>query len=218
MAHQQLASGGGLTNSQQQQQPQQKAEEQVASSSSCVSLEVVADGGDAEQDLDDEPELLIPPLNFAMVAPGVYRSGYPNKKNFPFLKKLGLKRILYLCPEAYPEENLEFLQKNGLKLLHYGIRGNKEPFVEIPSEVIRDALVDLLDVRNHPLLIHCNKGKHRTGCLVGCLRKTQQWSLAYIFDEYRRFAGSKVRIMDQQFMELFDLDIPYDPAFKPSWL
>lgn len=36
----------------------------------------------------------IPPLNFAMVAKGVYRSGYPNKRNHPFLSKLGLKSIL----------------------------------------------------------------------------------------------------------------------------
>ncbi|ELR19163.1 tyrosine specific protein phosphatase, putative [Acanthamoeba castellanii str. Neff] len=167
---------------------------------------------------DDQEQLFIPPLNFAMVAPGVYRSGYPNKKNFPFLKKMGLKSILYLCPEAYPDENLEFLEKYGIKLLHFGINGNKEPFVEIPPHVIRNALVDLLDVRNHPVMIHCNKGKHRTGCLVGCLRKSQQWSLAYIFDEYRRFAGSKVRILDQQFIELFNLDIPYEPKYKPSWL
>jgi len=37
---------------------------------------------------------LIPPLCFAMVAPGIYRSGYPNKKNFGFLKKLGVKTIV----------------------------------------------------------------------------------------------------------------------------
>jgi tyrosine-protein phosphatase SIW14 len=43
---------------------------------------------------EEVPNLLIPPLNFAMVAKGVYRSGYPNQKNFPFLKKLGLKSIL----------------------------------------------------------------------------------------------------------------------------
>jgi hypothetical protein len=38
--------------------------------------------------------VLVPPLNFAMVAPGVYRSGHPNKHNFPFLEKLGLKVIV----------------------------------------------------------------------------------------------------------------------------
>jgi hypothetical protein len=38
--------------------------------------------------------VLVPPLNFALVAPGVYRSGHPNKHNFPFMKKLGLKVIV----------------------------------------------------------------------------------------------------------------------------
>jgi len=38
--------------------------------------------------------VLVPPLNFAMVAPGVYRSGHPNKNNFPFMRKLGLKVIV----------------------------------------------------------------------------------------------------------------------------
>lgn len=38
--------------------------------------------------------VLVPPLNFAMVAPGVYRSGHPNKNNFPLMRKLGLKVIV----------------------------------------------------------------------------------------------------------------------------
>jgi hypothetical protein len=38
--------------------------------------------------------VVVPPLNFAMVAPGVYRSGYPNKRNFPFLRRLGLRSIM----------------------------------------------------------------------------------------------------------------------------
>ena len=44
--------------------------------------------------MDDE--LLIPPLNFSMVDKGVYRSGYPTKKNFPFLAKLGLRSVVYV--------------------------------------------------------------------------------------------------------------------------
>jgi hypothetical protein len=39
-------------------------------------------------------DIMVPPLNFAMCAPGIYRSGHPNKKNHPFLRKLGLKTIL----------------------------------------------------------------------------------------------------------------------------
>ncbi|KAI9142625.1 tyrosine phosphatase putative [Paraphysoderma sedebokerense] len=141
---------------------------------------------------------LVPPLNFAMVAPGVYRSGYPNKKNLPFLKKLRLRSILYLCPEEYSSENLQFLNDNNIQFFHYHISGNKEPFVEIESSDICSALAKVLDESNHPMLIHCNKGKHRIGCVVGCLRKLQNWSMTSIFDEYRRFAGTKIRIADQE--------------------
>ena len=106
----------------------------------------------------DQP-LFIPPMNFAMVQKGIYRSGYPNQKNHKFLSKLQLKSILYLCPEDYSKENVAFARKHGINILHHGMQGNKEPFVDIPEEKIRAALLDLLDKRNHPVLIHCNKGK-----------------------------------------------------------
>ena len=61
------------------------------------------------------------------------------------------------------------------------------------------------DRRNHPILVHCNKGKHRTGCLIGCLRKIQHWSLASVFDEYRRFSWPKSRELDLQCIEAFDI-------------
>lgn len=69
--------------------------------------------------------------------------------------------------------------------------------MEIDTEIMQAAVVALLDARHHPVLIHCNKGKHRTGCLVGCLRKTMRWCITAIFDEYRRFAGTKARRADQ---------------------
>ncbi|KAG2289227.1 hypothetical protein Bca52824_048831 [Brassica carinata] len=148
---------------------------------------------------------LIPPLNFAMVDNGIFRSGFPDVSNFSFLKTLGLRSIISLCPEAYPENNMQFLKSNGIKLFQFGIKGYKEPFVNIPDHKIREALKVLLDEKNHPLLIHCNRGKHRTGCLVGCMRKLQKWCLTSIFDEYQRFAAAKARVSDQRFMELFDV-------------
>ena len=41
-------------------------------------------------------EELIPPDNFAMVNTWVYRSSFPKKKHFPFLKTLGLRSVLYV--------------------------------------------------------------------------------------------------------------------------
>ncbi|XP_057955213.1 tyrosine-protein phosphatase DSP1-like [Malania oleifera] len=157
---------------------------------------------DASRDAED---LLMPPLNFAMVDTGIFRSGFPDTANFSFLQTLGLRSIICLCPEPYPESNTEFLKCNRIKLFQFGIEGYKEPFVNIPEDTIREALRVVLDVKNHPLLIHCNRGKHRTGCLVGCLRKLQRWCLSSVFDEYQRFAAAKARVSDQRFMELFDV-------------
>ncbi|PIA38114.1 hypothetical protein AQUCO_02800038v1 [Aquilegia coerulea] len=159
---------------------------------------------------EEEEMFVVPPLNFSMVDNGIFRSGFPEKSNFSFLQNLGLKSIIYLCPEPYPEENNEFLKSNGIRLFHFGINGTKssciqEPFVDIPEDTVREALKVVLDNRNHPLLIHCKRGKHRTGCLVGCLRKMQKWCLSSVFDEYQRFAAAKARVSDMRFMEKFEI-------------
>jgi len=194
------------------------------------------------------------PENFSMVAPGVYRSGFPKKKHFPFLsERLRLKSIIFLAPEVtrtqpspssgytvaspswlpmtpslppspsqdYPDSSIALMQSNSIQLLQFGVDGNKEPFVEINTEVMQAAVRACLDVRNHPVLIHCNKGKHRTGCLVGCMRKTMRWSITSIFDEYRRFAGTKARRADQEFIELFETRralIAVTRETRPLWL
>ncbi|CAG8455248.1 716_t:CDS:2 [Diversispora eburnea] len=133
-------------------------------------------------------EELIPPDNFTMVSTWIYRSSFPKKKNFAFLKKLGLRSILYgtLILEEYPEQNKKFLEANNIELFQFGIAGNK----------------------------------HRTGCLIGCLRKVQRWSYTSIFDEYRRFSHPKSRSMDQQFIELFDTSQVWklvDKNYIPKW-
>ncbi|XP_058093317.1 probable tyrosine-protein phosphatase DSP4 [Magnolia sinica] len=149
--------------------------------------------------------ILVPPTNFAMVERGIYRSGFPNPANFGFLESLKLRSVVYLCPEPYPETNMEFLHSHEIQLFQFGIEGTKEPFVTIPKDTIVEALRVILDVRNHPVLIHCKQGKHRTGCVVGCLRKLQNWCLSSVFEEYQRFAAAKVRMSDLRFIETFDI-------------
>lgn len=185
----------------------------LMASSGSATTSIAADGLQAKGGLatdlvtslhEQDLQPLQPPDNFAMVNSWLYRSSFPKKKHFPFLKTLGLKSVLTLILEEYPEQNTKFLDEEGIIFYQFGIPGNKEPFVQIPDDKIAAALVTMLDRRNHPMLIHCNKGKHRTGCLIGCLRKLQSWSLTTIFDEYRRFSFPKSRSMDQEFIELFD--------------
>ncbi|KAG0669247.1 hypothetical protein C6P45_003963 [Maudiozyma exigua] len=195
---------------------------------------------DADEDLDDKFVLddhlgkskkfyedlgsknvkeMIPPENFSHVVGEIYRSSFPRIENFDFLvKRLQLKSILVLIPEEYPVENLEFMKQSGIKLFQVGMSGNKEPFVNIPSDLLTKALEIVLDPKNQPILIHCNRGKHRTGCLIGCIRKLQNWSLTMIFDEYRRFAFPKARALDQQFIEMYDDTEITNIAKENSWL
>ncbi|KAJ1558765.1 hypothetical protein HK096_005134, partial [Nowakowskiella sp. JEL0078] len=162
-------------------------------------------------------EEIIPCENFNMTCQGVYRSAFPKKKNFSFLKKLGLKSILTLILEDYPEQNMKFLEENNIKLFQFGVAGNKEPFVDIPEETICAALTAMLGVIFESIE-RIFPGKHRTGCLIGCIRKLQHWSLTSIFDEYRRFSHPKSRSMDLQFIELFDVSkVVFDPRFLPDW-
>lgn len=42
-----------------------------------------------------EEATLVPPLNFAMVDDGIFRSGFPAAANFRFLKSLNLRSIVW---------------------------------------------------------------------------------------------------------------------------
>lgn len=57
-----------------------------------ISMAVKVQGsGDESRDGD---EMFVPPLNFAMVDYGIFRSGFPDTANFTFLQTLGLRSIM----------------------------------------------------------------------------------------------------------------------------
>lgn len=89
----------------------------------------------------------------------------------------------------------------------------------VSEELIKEGIELVLDVRSHPLLVMCSSGIHETGTFIGCLRKLQGWNFNSILVEYRFFAGSKSRFVNEQFIELFDLDLITLPAESrlPAW-
>ncbi|WOL09805.1 putative tyrosine-protein phosphatase DSP4 isoform X1 [Canna indica] len=184
------------TTANKERAPEVEAEAEAKARPGCYSLALK---------VSHEDRSFVLPINFFVVDCDLYRSGFSEAANFRFLRKLKLRSILCVCPEPYPEANVKFLNENGIRLFQFGIDGCKKPFVTIPAEIIREVLGIVLDVRNHPLLIHCNRGKHRTGCVVGCLRKLQGWCLTSIFEEYHRFAAKKARVSDLRFIERFDI-------------
>ncbi|GES74260.1 putative tyrosine phosphatase family protein [Rhizophagus clarus] len=160
----------------------------------------------------------IPPLNYGMIEEDLYRSGQPNELNFPFLEKLGLKTVVWLAPEEPNQRFLNFIDDQDIQWHHLGVMSSVNALDPITEEVVLEALEIILNPRNHPMTVMCNLGRHRTGTIVGCLRKLQKWNLTSIFEEYRRYAGPKVRVLNEQFIELFDTDLVRVPVNRPKWL
>ena len=49
------------------------------------------------------------------------------------------------------------------------------------------------------------------------MRKLQRWNFNSIITEYRSFAGARSRYNNEQFIELFDLDLVTLPPHLPTW-
>ncbi|OJJ53150.1 hypothetical protein ASPSYDRAFT_62318 [Aspergillus sydowii CBS 593.65] len=144
------------------------------------------------------------PANFGEVAKGIYRSAFPQSWNLPALKVLKLRTIITLVEEPFPQNHLDFLKENDINHHCIPFIANKDVSVKTPDGVVNTILRIMLDKANHPMLIHCNKGKHRTGCVTGCFRKLQGWEKQDIVDEYIRFSRPKQRPLDEAFIEAFD--------------
>lgn len=57
--------------------------------------------------------------------------------------------------------------------------------------------------------------QHRTGCVVGVIRKVSGWQLPGILDEYRSYAAPKVRDCDLEYLAKFQIsDLTRVPASR----
>lgn len=162
---------------------------------------------------------LIPPTNFGIVEEDLYRSGMPNELNFPFLERLQLRTIIYLASDEVSDKLLDFIDDQGIELMHLAQDDEiPTPWKPISEETVLSAMELLLNTSTYPVFIMCSQGRHRTGTVVGCLRKLQRWSLSSIFEEYHRHADGKGRLVNEQFIELFDTDlINVPPTNVPKW-
>jgi protein tyrosine/serine phosphatase len=147
------------------------------------------------------------PVNFAQVGPGIYRASYPQAAHFSALQPLRLKTIITLLPGEILSDYQPFMRTE--KIAHHQIQilANKDSDVYTSDEVINKAIKLILDPTNHPILVHCNKGKHRTGCVTACFRKVTGWSLDACLAEYDKYSKPKSRELDKAFIARFDASV-----------
>ncbi|GAA5833766.1 hypothetical protein JCM9279_001620 [Rhodotorula babjevae] len=160
--------------------------------------------------------VFVPPPQYGLVEEGLVRSGQPSELNFPFLERLGLKSCVWLAPEEPNEPFQRFLQEQHVALHHLGADDYAATYDPLSEETVLQALELILDPHKQPCLIACGQGRHRTGTVCGLLRKLQRWNLTAILEEYRRYAGPKVRQHNEQFIELFDVQLCAVPRPAPA--
>ena len=164
--------------------------------------------------------LLHPPEQFGVVEEGVYRSCALTPINFPFVQTLCLRTVVNLSPELPVRSVKQFLHESEIEFIHVGLRTWKPDVSWRPlsEELFKDALEIIINTKYHPALIMCTSGVHQTGTVVGCLRRLQNWNLSAILDEYRLYAQSKTRYANEQFIEMFDVDLVSLPSTAAPWL
>eukprot|EP00871_Galdieria_phlegrea_P005399 jgi/Galph1/5860/GphlegSOOS_G4453.1 len=147
---------------------------------------------------------LCPPEMFGIVESGIYRSNLFFPISFLFIKLLNLKTVLLLSAEVPTKVVSNFLEENAINLVHLGSRGlvTEISWKPMSEELVKDGLEWVLDRNTHPILICDTSGNSPSGDSL---------------HEYRAFAASKTRYVNEQFIELFDVDLVTLPNDLPAW-
>ena len=82
--------------------------------------------------------------------------------------------------------SLDFLKENNIAWHHVGADEFLATYDPLSEEAVLEALELILDPASVPCAVMCNQGRHRTGVVVGVLRKLQRWNLVSILEELSR--------------------------------
>jgi protein tyrosine/serine phosphatase len=127
--------------------------------------------------------------HFAVVEPGVLmRCGQPRVRDLREIQaRHGLRTIV--CARGGTRHPLRgrwfrkeraFCERTGVRLEHMPFSDARTP----PADVFERFLSILRDPSNHPVLVHCEQGFHRTGILVAAYRMgVQGWALEQAREE-----------------------------------
>ncbi|EPS36011.1 hypothetical protein H072_10501 [Dactylellina haptotyla CBS 200.50] len=128
---------------------------------------------------------LVPPLSFACVEEGLFRSAGPRALNLPFVTDLNLDTIIWMAEEDPIPEFLSFVEEKGIKLLRFGIAEITtawEPDVERSSGGIK---------REDTGIMYHGQTQNR-------------WSIASTLAEYKRLANNRSRVINEFHIETFN--------------
>ena len=118
--------------------------------------------------------------NFHTVAPGIYRSAAPTPAGLKRLHAMGVRTIIDLRYSPVRQEKAE-ARALGFHWINLPM-GSDPPTPRQVSTLI----ATLKRAPQEPVLVHCQHGADRTGCMIGIWRVTQQgWTFPQAWAEMR---------------------------------
>ncbi|KXT07865.1 hypothetical protein AC579_9726 [Pseudocercospora musae] len=154
---------------------------------------------------------LIPPKNYGAVFDDVmFRSSFPQRENIDFLNSLKLRSILTLTTKNDPCDTYsDFVREASIRHKIMELETNKEGAINMKPDNLCEAILFAMNPVHQPVYVHCNQGRHRTGCFVACIRKIVGWSMEDVLAEYDTYASPKPREGDIAFIKQFDPKVVY---------
>jgi uncharacterized protein (TIGR01244 family) len=121
--------------------------------------------------------------NFGRVNANYYRGAQPKGDDYAELAALGIRTVIDLTKDGDPGE-ASLVQGAGMTFHRIPMTTRETP----SAAKVAQFLKLVTDPANHPVYVHCQGGRHRTGVMTAVYRMTADgWTAEQAFAEMKRY-------------------------------
>jgi tyrosine-protein phosphatase SIW14 len=128
--------------------------------------------------------------NFHQLNDWLYRGGQPTPEGLQQLKELGVRTVVCLrWTSSVIVQERHLVSEFGMEFCSFRLN-----YWELPSDEVVEEFLYLMDNRDkHPLFLHCQHGKDRTGLLIAYYRMAREnWTAARAYSEMKQYGFHRV--------------------------
>jgi protein tyrosine/serine phosphatase len=123
--------------------------------------------------------------NFHKLNDRLYRGGQPKEAGFAELKHMGIVTVINLRDNderALKEKAI--VESAGMRFINIPLDSWDRPDIKVIDEIISQ----IKAAENHPVFIHCKRGRDRTGMVLAIYRMTTDgWTSKHAGDEAEKY-------------------------------